>query len=135
MAEQLLDLIIVGSGPAGLAAAINAKIRRLDVLVIGDKDGSHRLRKAPLIANYPGLNNISGIDLQQAFFDHATALGVEIRPAKVESIIPVDDYFILVAGEDLFNTRAVILATGIPYRPSLDGESTFLGNGLGYCAT
>jgi len=135
MEEQILDLVIIGSGPAGLSAAINAKIRRVDVLVWGDKDGSHRLSKAPLIANYLGLNDISGRDLQQAFFSHAEALGVVIKTARVESIIAVDDYFILVAGEDMVNARSVVLATGIPYRPSLAGETTYLGNGLGYCAT
>ncbi|MGE5379925.1 MAG: NAD(P)/FAD-dependent oxidoreductase [Methylocystaceae bacterium] len=135
MEEKIIDLIVVGSGPAGLSAAINAKIRRLDLLVIGEKGGSHRLRKAPLINNYLGLPNINGNDLQDTFFDHAQKLGIEIMAARVDSIIPADDYFILVAGEEMLNTRTVILATGIPYRPSLAGENQFLGNGLGYCAT
>lgn len=135
MEDKMLDLIVVGCGPAGLSAAINAKIRRLDLLVIGEKEGSHRLRKAPLINNYLGLPDINGNDLQDAYFNHAKKLGIEIKAARAESIIPMDDYFILVAGEEMLNARTVILATGIPYRPSLTGENQYLGNGLGYCAT
>lgn len=135
MDEKMFDLVVVGSGPAGLSAAINAKIRRLDVLVIGEKGGSQRLQKAPLVTNYLGFTNISGTDMQQAFISHAEKLGVEVNHHRVESIIPMDDYFLLVAGEDMINSRSLILSTGIPYRPSLEGESRFLGNGLGYCAT
>lgn len=135
MDDKMFDLVIVGGGPAGLSAAINAKIRRLDVLVIGEKTGSHRLQKAPQVTNYLGFASISGTQMQQSFIEHAQTLGVVVNHHRVESIIPMDDYFLLVAGEDMINSRSLILATGIPYRPSLAGEARFLGSGLGYCAT
>ena len=72
------DIAIIGSGPAGLSAAINAKIRNKNIIVFGNKDLSNKLIKAPKINNYLGFNDISGKELKQNFESHINEMGIEI---------------------------------------------------------
>lgn len=129
------DIVVVGSGPAGLAAAINARIREKAVLVLGAEVGSSRLKKAPEVNNYPGIPGISGEELQRRFLDHARRLGAVIEQERIENIYPGKEMILVTRGNQMCRARSVILATGIQQARFLPGEKELLGRGLGYCAT
>ncbi|MBU5591803.1 NAD(P)/FAD-dependent oxidoreductase [Clostridium sp. MSJ-4] len=129
------DIAIIGSGPAGLSAAINSKIRNKDIIVFGYKDFSSKLVKAPKINNYLGFHDISGIELKEKFEDHINAMNVELTYERVNNIYAMGDYFSIMVNETMYEAKAVIITTGIEYTKPLKGEEEFLGRGVGYCAT
>jgi len=129
------DIAIVGSGPAGLEAAINAKIRNKNVIIFGNKDFSPKLMKAPKINNYLGFYNISGKELKEKFESHIKNMGIEITEERIDSVYAMGEYFALMVNQKMYEARAVILATGIEYGKPIKGEEEFLGKGVGYCAT
>lgn len=135
MQQETYDLVILGCGPAGLSAAINAIIRNKKVLVLGDEVCSPPLHKAQKIDNYLGLPDMSGAEILERFMQHALRMKVEIRPARAEMINDMDGSFSILSGDDVIETRSIVIATGIPYKPTLPRENEFLGKGLGYCAT
>ncbi|MDB0439372.1 thioredoxin reductase [Clostridioides difficile] len=129
------DIAIIGSGPAGLAAAVNAKIRNKNIILFGSGDISQKLIKAPSIDNYLGISNISGLDLKNKFKNHIEDMGIKITQKRINNVYSMGEYFTLVSGNDTYESTAVILATGIEYGKMLKGEAEFLGKGVGYCAT
>ena len=135
MKHELYDLAILGCGPAGLSAAINATIRNKKVLVIGSDICSPPLHKAQKINNYLGIPEVSGGELLKKFMDHALKMNIEIINSKAEAINENEGVYNILVGDDVIATRTIIIATGIPYRATLPREDFFLGKGLGYCAT
>lgn len=135
MGSDQYDIIILGSGPAGLSAAINAKIRNKKAIILGDNLVSQPLQKAIEINNYLGMPSHSGRELETIFKQHALDMGVEMVPKKAAIIADLGGSFSVLADDDVFSAPAVIIATGIPYKEVLPQESEFLGKGLGYCAT
>lgn len=129
------DMAIIGSGPAGLSAAINAKIRNKDIIVFGNRDLSSKLLKAPLINNYLGLPSIQGEDLKKAFQNHIDKMGIEITYERVNAIYAMGEYFSLMVNDKMYEATSIIMATGVEYTKPLKGEERFLGRGVGYCAT
>ena len=135
MRHERYDLAILGCGPAGLAAAINATIRNKKVIVIGSDICSPPLHKAQKISNYLGIPEGSGGELLQKFMDHAVMMDIEIINTKATAINEADGGYNILVGDEVVTTRSLIIATGIPYRATLPREDLFLGKGLGYCAT
>jgi len=129
------DIAIVGSGPAGLEAAINGKIRNKNVVIFGNKDFSAKLVKAPLINNYLGFYDITGVELKAKFEQHINYLGITIVNERINSIYAMGEYFTLMVNEKMYEAKTVILATGVEYTKPIAGEEEFLGRGVGYCAT
>lgn len=129
------DIAIIGSGPAGLSAAINAKIRNKNIIVFGNDNLSNKLVKAPSIDNYLGFYDISGEDLKSKFEEHIKNMEIEIVTKKINNIYAMGEYFALMSGNDMFEATTVILATGVEYGKPIKGEEEFLGRGVGYCAT
>jgi thioredoxin reductase (NADPH) len=130
------DMVIIGCGPAGLSAAINAKARNKHVIVLGGNFCSPKLHRSPRIDNYLGLPGISGEELRQRFLEHVEKAGVSIRKCKVISVFPQDGSFLIqTEEEEPYSARAVILALGVTARTALPGEKEFLGRGVSYCAT
>ena len=129
------DIAIIGSGPAGLSAAVNAKIRNKNFIIFGNKNLSTKIEKAPSIDNYLGLYGISGMDLKQHFVDHINSMDIEIDERKITNVYAMGDYFALMSGDDMYEATTVILATGVEYGKPIKGEEEFLGKGVGYCAT
>jgi len=129
------DIAIVGSGPAGLSAAINAKIRNKNIIVFGNENLSNKLEKAPEINNYLGFHEISGEDLKNKFKYHIDSMGIKVSNNKITNIYAMGDYFALMSGENMFEATTVILATGVQYGKPIKGEEEYLGRGVGYCAT
>src|SRR5665648_373428 len=89
------ELAIIGCGPAGMAAALNAKIRNRDFIFLGTEDCSPKLSKAPQIENWLGFPEISGEDLRQLFLKHIKEKGIEIVPFKVTNIYPGPPYTLM----------------------------------------
>lgn len=131
----MTDIIIVGAGPAGLSAAINARARGKGVLVVGNPMGENPLYKTPVIDNYPALPAISGAQLLQAMTAHAEQSGAELRTGRVQSIAPMGKSFYVGVGSDFEECRAVILAIGAQRSAKLPGEEALLGRGVSWCAT
>ena len=129
------DVAIVGTGPAGLEAAITLKIRKKNIIVIGKKNSSGKVRSAEKIDNYLGIPAVSGDDLAKKMLDHAESLGVEITEGRVSMIYPYGEYFAIQSGEEIIEATSVILCAGVAPAKTIPGESEFLGRGVSYCAT
>lgn len=129
------NIAIVGTGPAGLEAAITAKIRNKSILLLGSKSLSNKVEKAHTIKNYLGLPEISGEDMQAAFKKHLNQLEIEITEDKVNTVYAMGDYFAIQGHGDMYEADTVILACGLSAVKPLPGELENLGRGVSYCAT
>ena len=129
------DIAIVGSGPAGLSAAINGKIRNKNIIVFGNENLSNKLIKAPSVDNYLGFYDISGDELKDKFKSHIENMNIEISNKKINNVYAMGEYFALMSGDEMLEATTVILATGVEYGKPIKGEEEFLGKGVGYCAT
>ena len=129
------DIAIIGTGPAGLSAAVTAAIRKKKILLVGSRDLSSKVQKAQEIQNYLGFPDISGAELGKAFEEHIDRMQVPIVEERVNLIYPMGDYFSLQVGQEICEADAVILATGVNFGKPLPGEEEFLGRGVSYCAT
>ncbi|BBF42601.1 thioredoxin reductase [Lachnospiraceae bacterium KM106-2] len=129
------DIIIVGTGPAGLSAALNAKIRGKKFALYGSKNLSNKVEKAHKINNYLGFYGKSGSEIKEAFQKHIDEMGIEIIDKKVNTIYPMGDYFSYMVENEVHEATSVILATGVNFGKPFPGEEEYLGKGVGYCAT
>lgn len=136
MSENIYDVVVVGAGPAGLAAAIYTTRRALKTLVIS-KDLGGQAALTNNIENYPGFKLVAGQDLMQKFFEQASATGTEFDFTEVESLNKEGDLFVLTTAKDnTIQSKAVILAFGLtPRNLNVPGEKEFGGKGVAYCAT
>ncbi|WP_251317111.1 NAD(P)/FAD-dependent oxidoreductase [Flintibacter muris] len=128
------DMIVLGSGPAGLAAAIAARGRDKSVLVIGSRWQDSPLARAERVDNYPGLPGQTGLELLEEFFRHASGLGAEFVTGKALSLLAWNGFSVTV-GSQVYQGRALILAPGVVRQAKYPGEAEFLGRGVSYCAT
>lgn len=131
----MTDIVVIGAGPAGLSAAINARQRGKSVLIVSNPPEENPLWKASEVDNYPGLPNVSGAQLLNAMRAHAEKKGVQLRMGRVLSAMPMGDRFFLSIGSDVEEARALILATGAQRGAKLPGEEALLGRGVSWCAT
>ena len=131
----MVDIAIIGGGPAGLSAAINARARGKTALVIGNPIQENPLYKAHPVDNYPGLPGISGKDLLEAFEKHAKSSGASFCSGRVLNITPFGDRFLIGIGSDIEEAHAVIIATGAQRGTLFPGEEELLGRGVSWCAT
>lgn len=129
------DCIIIGSGPAGLSAAINLKTYNKKFIWFGNANLSEKVEKAELVNNYPGLPALSGKELQAEFFKHKEVLELEITDKIVSSIYDMGGYYNVMAENQFFETDSIILATGVVAANQYQGEAEFVGRGVSYCAT
>ncbi|MBO4289252.1 MAG: NAD(P)/FAD-dependent oxidoreductase, partial [Lachnospiraceae bacterium] len=126
---------IIGTGPAGLSAALNLKIHNKSFIWIGSKNLSDKVTKAEQISNYPGFINASGDELNAAFQAQIAAMELPITEGMVNAIYPMGDHFALAIGADFAEAKTLILATGVAPGNVLPGEADLLGRGVSYCAT
>lgn len=128
------ELAIIGCGPAGMAAALNARIRKRDFILLGTEFCSPKLSKAPRVDNWLGFPEIGGEELRQRFLTHLKEMEIKIVPFKVTNIYPGPPYT-LVGKDQSFETDAIVLAIGVSVDKLFQGEAKLLGRGVGYCAT
>ena len=136
--EERYDIVIIGAGPAGMEAAITAKIRNKRILLVGNGGnggGSAKVQKAHQVQNYLGLPEIGGEEMQEHFTAHLEKMEISITQGKVAAAYPMGDHFSLQIDSDIIESRAVILASGVNFGTPLPGEAEFLGRGVSYCAT
>lgn len=130
-----VDIAIIGTGPAGVSAALTAKIRNKTLMLIGRKHLSDKVRKSHQIQNYPGLPDIAGEDLAKALSDHLEKMGIEITEEQVTAVYAMGDHFAIQCAKEMYEARTVIIATGVMQGRVLPGEEENLGRGVSYCAT
>lgn len=132
------DVIIIGNGPAGLAAGIYGKRAGLSTLLLSDSPmAGGQITSTYEVDNYPGLPRISGFDLGDKMKEHADMLGVEYATGRVSEIVDNGAIKTLKTVDDGdFEAKTVIIATGADHRKLLiPGEEEFTGMGVSYCAT
>ena len=129
----MYDVIVIGSGPAGITAAIYAKRRNLSILVISKGNGT--LQKAEKIDNYYGFENgISGKELYVNGIKQAKNLGIDFIEDEVINIEYINQFTIETVNSK-YEAKAVILATGVSRNvPNIKGIKEFEGKGVSYCA-
>lgn len=132
---MIYDIAIVGGGPAGLAAALNARRRNKETILIGKEAISSKLEQAHLIDNYLGLPQITGMELAQKMLEHAKTNGIVIVKDEIQTIYQDDQIFNLFGRENSIQAKTVILTTGVSLSSEIEGESELIGRGVSYCAT
>ncbi|MGN0276187.1 MAG: thioredoxin-disulfide reductase [Hominisplanchenecus sp.] len=135
--DKVHDLVIVGSGPAGLSAAIYAQRARLDAVVL-EKEyiSGGQVVNTSEVDNYPGLSGMSGYELGMKLRAHADALEARFEMAEVKDIIIEETQNIVRTDQGDYTARAVIIATGARHRKlRVPGERELAGMGVSYCAT
>lgn len=130
------DIVVVGAGPAGLSAAIYGVRAGKSVLVLEALTHGGQIVNTPEIENYPGIKNISGFEFAQGLYEQAVALGAIVKYEKVNSIEVQDNIKLVKTAKEIYEAKAVILATGAKNRSlGLEREDKLLGLGISYCAT
>ncbi len=134
--DAMYDLIIIGAGPAGLAAGIYGGRAHLNTLILEKSTVGGRAYTTSEIVNYPGIPSASGPDLTEKMADHARSFGVEIKREPVKSMDVAGDVKLVKTRRHEYGAKAVIIATGTSARIlGIPGERELTGQGVAYCAT
>lgn len=130
----MYDCIIIGTGAAGVSAALTLKALKVNFLLLGDKALSLKIRSAEKIKNYPGLVGVSGSQMQAAFLKQLKNEDIEITQGKANGVYPTDGGYTVACGQKFYEGKTVIIATGAEVSKPVVGELEFLGRGVSYCA-
>jgi|LSQX01.3.fsa_nt_gb thioredoxin reductase (NADPH) len=136
MLESLnFDVIVVGSGPAGITAAIYLKRANFKVMMIDSNAPGGQLNRISMIENFPGFSKIAGSDLAYNMFVQTQGLGIPYKYGKVVEIIAEQENKIVKTENEEYTCKAVILATGRkPKELGLSNEKSLIGRGISWCA-
>ena len=133
--NDIYDIAIIGGGPAGLSAALTARIRGQKVALFEHLDFSRKLQRAHDVDNYLGMPHRTGESIMREMADHVLAHEPDIIREKVISVFHGKQTFTVACKEEMYTARAVILATGVTSGALFAGEKDLLGKGVSYCAT
>lgn len=135
--DKIWDVVIVGSGPAGLSAAIYARRAGLETLVLEKQPVSGgQILNTTDVDNYPGIPDVGGFELGQKFRQHADRLGAVFYTGEASEILPYKEGYQIKTDAASIYTKTVILAMGASYRKiGVPGEDRLRGMGVSYCAT
>ncbi len=133
----MYDVIIIGSGPAGLSAAIYGQRARLNTLVLEKQPLSGgQILDTYEVDNYPGLPGMNGFDLGMKLREHADTMGASFVQNGVTKVEKAEEGFRVYTNKDTYDTRTVVFATGASHRKLMaPGEERLAGRGVSYCAT
>lgn len=131
----MYDVAIIGTGPAGLSVAINMKLHKKDYVWFGAPELSNKVEKSEKIANYPGLSMISGKKLNEEFRKQIEEMNLTITNKMVTSIMKMKDSYVVLADNEVFEAKTILLAIGAVISKSIPGEEEYVGRGISYCAT
>ena len=134
---ELYDIVIIGSGPAGLSAAVYALRAELKTIVLErDSMSGGQVLNTDEVDNYLGLPKMNGFELGTKFEEHAKQMGMKAISAEVVRIEKQDNIWVVVTEEESYQTKTVLLATGTRHRKlEIPGEEKLSGKGVSYCAT
>ncbi len=136
MVNTMYDVAIIGSGPAGMSAAIYATRAGLSTVIIEKAFSGGQMSVTPEIDNYPGFESISGFDLSMNMSNHAKKLGAEVIRLDVSDIEFSEGHNIIKSSNQDIEAKTIILALGASHRKlGVDGEDKYQGLGVSYCAT
>ena len=130
---EIVDIIIIGAGPAGLSAAVNAVTRGKTVRIFSNRE--NYLSKAERVDNHLGFYHASGRELMDKFKEHAEAMGIKIEKGMAVNILSFGESFMVNINGEISESKKIILAMGISKIKELPGEDKLLGSGVSYCAT
>lgn len=133
--EEIFDAAVIGSGPAGISAAVNLKILNKSFIWLSSRADSQKTQRAELIQNYIGLPAVTGENLNLAFKNHYAGMGISPRGEVATGVYDTGGKFTVLAGQNSYECKSVIICTGVSAAKPLDGEERFLGMGISYCAT
>ena len=126
------DIIIIGAGPGGLTAAIYAKRANLSCAIIEKGAPGGQIINSYSVENYPGIGQISGVDLAMQMYNQVVSLEV---PFIFEEVKEIKDHFVVLTNDGEYEASSVIIATGqSPKRLHLENEEKMLGRGISFCA-
>ncbi|MBR2646836.1 MAG: FAD-dependent oxidoreductase [Clostridia bacterium] len=132
----MLDCIIVGSGVAGISAALTLQSNQKSFLLFGSWSISEKVSKAEKIHNYPGLSDVSGVEFCEALKTQLKEAKIDVKEEKVAGVYALKDKFTVMTQEgNTYESRTVILACGVESVKQIEGEAEFVGRGVSYCAT
>ncbi len=131
----MIDVAIIGAGPAGLSAAINVYSRNKTAVVFGNKIETSWLYTAEEVNNHLGMPHLSGKEMLEKFVEHAKGLGIEMKEGRVLQILNMGDYFAINFNNENYEAKTIVIATGVSKGKTVAGENDLLGKGVSYCAT
>ncbi len=131
----MYDVAIIGTGAAGISAALTLKQLNKNFIWFGSKKLSFKINAAEKITNYPGLISVSGKEMREVFSKQIAAQGIEITEKQVTGVYDMGDYYSLLCGSEEFDAKCVILGLGVEMQKPIPGELDNVGMGVSYCAT
>lgn len=130
------NIVIIGSGMAGLSAAIYLKRANADFVLLEGNFAGGMLNQLKTVENYPAMPNTTGADILIALMDQLRFNGISVTYGNVQTILKEEDGFEVVTDVESYEAKAVIVATGVATSSnSIPGEDKFAGQGVSYCAT
>lgn len=132
---ETVDIAIIGSGPAGISAALNAKIRNKSYYLFGSMALSDKVQRSECISNYPAIPDIGGAEFNALLSKQLEQSEIKITEKRITGIYNMGKYFALLSDMEEFDAKTVILATGVETVRPISGERELLGRGVSYCAT
>lgn len=131
----MFDTIIIGTGPAGISAALTLKQLNINFLWIGTNKLSYKINSAEKIRNYPGLSSVSGQEMKEAFLKQINDMNIEILDKQVTGVYDLSTHYAVLCGQDTYEAKTIVLGLGVEAIKPIPGEIELLGQGVSYCAT
>ena len=129
------DVIVIGAGVAGMTAALNCRRAEKSVLILEGECVGGQIALSPKVENYPTKQQIAGSELADEIFEQITEWGVEFDLDTVDKVTNTEDGFEVQCGYNTYQSKSVIVATGVPHRPiGVAREEELIGKGVSYCA-
>lgn len=131
----MFDAAIIGTGPAGISAALTLKAMKKTFILFGTGQLSGKIRAAEKIRNYPGLSMVSGQKMQESFLAQLAEMEISITEKTVTGIYNMGTHYGLLCNQEMFEAKTVLLCTGVESVKPIPGELEYVGRGVSYCAT
>lgn len=132
---DVYDVAIIGSGPAGLSAALTLNVHNKSIIWFGTDMLSNKIEKSEMIANYAGCEMISGTELNSKFRSQIKSAGLKLTDKMVTQVSRFKEYFMLLADNRTYKAKTVLFAIGAVTDKGIKNELELLGRGVSYCAT
>ena len=131
----MIDVLIIGGGPAGMSVALNLLRAGHSVLILEKENFGGQIANSPRVENIPGIKEISGLDYSGNLFEQILDLGAKFELEEVTRVLKLDDHFEVTTNYHTYEAKAVVLANGVKHRKmNLPNEEEFIGKGISFCA-